>query len=117
MVTYKKSYFPGGSNIYPNIITYQGRIISVNTQKLRIILVPQASTSHRNGQIIGNDSPTFVLAKHQKIHPEGSKELQNLPMYKNVNTKYGKFPSKQAEKISRNKQCVDIIGPYVIRRK
>ena len=33
------------------------------------------------------------------------------------NKKYGKLTAKEAEKIPWNKLCVDIIGPYAIRRK
>ena len=36
---------------------------------------------------------------------------------KQPNKKYGKLPDKEAEKIPWNKLCVDLIGPYVIRRK
>ena len=36
---------------------------------------------------------------------------------KQSNIKYGKLPSKEAEKIPRNKLCVYLIGPYVIRIK
>ena len=32
------------------------------------------------------------------------------------NKKYGKLTAKEAEEIPRNKLCVDIIGPYMIRR-
>ena len=31
--------------------------------------------------------------------------------------KYGKLPAKEAEKIPQNTLCVDIIDPYIIRRK
>ena len=33
------------------------------------------------------------------------------------NKDYGKLPAKVAEEISRNKLCVDLIGPYAIRCK
>ena len=36
---------------------------------------------------------------------------------KRSNKKYGKLPAKLAEEIPRNKLCVDLIGPYAIRRK
>ena len=31
--------------------------------------------------------------------------------------KYGKFPTKVAGKIAKNKLCVDPIGPYKIHRR
>ena len=36
---------------------------------------------------------------------------------KQSNIKYCKLPAKESEEIPWNKLCVDIIGPYVIRRK
>ena len=40
-----------------------------------------------------------------------------MPMYKTVNKTYYKLPAKLAEETLWNKSCVDIIGPYKIRRK
>ena len=34
----------------------------------------------------------------------------------NAQIKYGKLPAKEADEIPWNKLCVDIIGPYIIRR-
>ena len=36
---------------------------------------------------------------------------------KQPNKKYGKLPAKLSEDIPWNKLCVDLIGPYGIRRK
>ena len=36
---------------------------------------------------------------------------------KQSNKKHGKLPAKLSEEIPWNKICVDLIGPYVIRRK
>ena len=33
------------------------------------------------------------------------------------NKTYGELPAKEAGEMPRNKICVDIIGPYVLRRK
>ena len=40
-----------------------------------------------------------------------------MPTYKTANKKYGKLPVKLTEETLRNKLCVDIKGPYKIRRK
>ena len=40
-----------------------------------------------------------------------------MSTYKRPNKKYGKFPDKLVEKISRNKLCVDLIGTYFISTK
>ena len=48
------------------------------------------------------------------------KELNNCDTYQRKkwsNKKYGKLLAKLAEEILWNKLCVDIIGPYVIKRK
>ena len=48
------------------------------------------------------------------------KEVTNCDTCQNIkrsNKKYGKLPAKLAEEVPWNKLCVDIIGPYVIRRK
>ena len=36
---------------------------------------------------------------------------------KRSNIKYGNLPAKESEEIPRNKLCVYLIGPYIIRRK
>ena len=48
------------------------------------------------------------------------KELTNYDKCqhkKHSNKKYGKLPAKGSEKIPWNKLCVDLIGPYIIKRK
>ena len=40
-----------------------------------------------------------------------------MPTLKTVNKKYGKPPAKIAGETPWNKLCVDLIGPYKIRRK
>ena len=68
---YHKDYFCGGSNIDLKLITCNR--FPINTSKLRSTLVPYISTSPRNGYNGGDDLPTFVLARHQRCRPEGSK--------------------------------------------
>ena len=48
------------------------------------------------------------------------KEVSNCgtcQLTKPSNKKYGELPDKLSKEIPRNKLCVDLIGPYVIRRK
>ena len=40
-----------------------------------------------------------------------------MPTYKTVNKTYSNLPAKMADETPRNKLCVDLIGPYKIRRK
>ena len=47
----------------------------IRNPKLRIALVPYISPSSSNGYNEGDDLPTFVLARHQKIRPKGSNKL------------------------------------------
>ena len=43
--------------------------------------------------------------------------MLHTPTYKTVNKKYGKTRAKIANKMPWNKLCVDLIGPYKVRRE
>ena len=54
------------------------------------------------------------------IRPALRKEVTNCDNFqhtKRSNKKYGKLPAKLSEEIPRNKVFVDIIGPFLVRRK
>ena len=64
----------------------------------------------------------YHLRKLRKYYEIKSvwKEVNNFDTYqctKRSNIKYGKLLAKKAEKISRNKLCVYLIGPYDVWRK
>ena len=53
------------------------------------------------------------------IRKSVQKEVTNCDVYQRTKqlTKKGKLPAKLAEETQWNKLCVDIIGPYIIRKK
>ena len=65
----------------------------------------------------GSDLPTLILARHKKRHPKESHRIRRMLRYKILNKKNSQLPAKIAEEIPWNKICVDLIGPYNIRRK
>ena len=71
----------------------------------------------------GMDRTEAIIYQHlywpdtiDSVHKKGS-NYDTCQRTKLSNKKYGKLPAKLAEEILWNKICVDIIGPYVIRRK
>ena len=61
------SFFRGGSNTDLKLITCKNNFcILSKIQIFRIALVPYVYPSSKNVQNVGGDSPTFVLAQHQR---------------------------------------------------
>ena len=84
---------------------------------LSIKLVPYVSPSYSNEQNGGNDLPTLLLAQNYKFCPEKSKNCDTCQHTKWSIIKCGKLRANEAEEITLNKLCVDIMGTYDIQRK
>ena len=118
MGTYQKVSFRGGSNTNLNLITCEDKIFIPSIPKSYALhLLPYTSPSYRNGY---NREDGFQNLDWIGIRKSLRKEVTNCDtcqQTKQTIIKQGKLPAKEAEKIPRKKLCVDIIGPYFIRRK
>ena len=116
--TYQNVSFCGGTNIDLKLISCKDNII-IPSKLQRYVVHWYYTYIHHPGM----DRTEAII--RQRLYWHGiidavQKEVPNCDTCKRTkwsNTKYGKLPYKLAEEILWNKICVDLIGPYVIRRK
>ena len=118
MGTYHKDSFCEGIN--DNIILKTRKDKIFKPSKLQIYVL---HWYHKYLLHSGMDRTEAMIFQHlywldirNAARKEGS-NCDNFRLTKTPNKKYGKLPAKLSEEIPWNKLCVDLIGPYVIRRK
>ena len=118
MGTYQKGSFCGGSNIYINLITCEDYIFIVSILQSYVLHWYHMYLLHS-----GMGRMEVIICQHlywPGIRKAVCKEVTNCDTCqrkKLSNIKNGKLPDKEAEEIPWNKICVDLIGPYVIKKK
>ena len=58
-----------------------------------------------------------MVGKYEKTYYPKCQFVFELSKNKCRHKKYGHLPEKEAEAIPWDKMCLDLIGPYIIRRK
>ena len=116
--TYHKGYFRVGSNIDIKIKTCKDKIDIPSKIQSYVVHWYHAYLLHP-----GMDITEAMICEHlywPNIKYSARKEVNDCntcQRTKQSNKKYGKLPAKLSEAIPRNRLCVHLTGPYVIKRK
>ena len=116
--TYHKGSFHGVSNIDINVIKCEENIVIPSKIQNYVLHWYHTYILHP-----GMDRTEATIFQHfywSGIRHAVRKEVNNCDNYqrtKQSNIKYVKLTAKEAEEMPWNKLCVDLIGPYVVRKR
>ena len=116
--TYHNCSFRRGSNDNFSLITCNDKIVILSI--LQSYVLHWYHTYILHPVMDRTEANIFQHLYRPNIKYSLWKEVTNYDTFRHTkrsNKKYGKLPAKEVEEILWNKLCVDIIGPYVIRRK